>query len=42
MDAKEYKLYLKKLEIIENEVKLRKKVIESRRNIEPEKKSKGR
>jgi len=42
MNAKEYKLYLKKLEIIENEVKLRKKVIESRRNIEPEKKSKGR
>lgn len=42
MEEKEYKLYLKKLEIIENEVKLRKKVIAARRNIEPEKKSKGR
>ena len=44
MDAKEYKLYLKKLEIIENEVKLRKNVLEARRSIEniEEKKSKGR
>lgn len=44
MKEKEYKLYLKKLEIIESEVNLRKKVIENRRNIEEklEKKGKGR
>ena len=44
MEEKEYKLYLKKLEIIENEVKLRKNVLEARRSMEniEEKKSKGR
>lgn len=43
MSQKEYKLYLKKLEIVENEVKLRKLVIE-RRNLEisSTKKGKGR
>ncbi len=41
MKEKEYKLYLKKLEIIESEVKLRKKVLEARLAMDS-KKSKGR
>lgn len=40
MKEKEYKLMLKKLEILENEVKLRKLYLNSKENIE--KKSKGR
>lgn len=45
MKEKEYKLYLKKLEIIESEVKLRKKVLEKKLESEismEEKKGKGR
>ena len=40
MKEKEYKLMLKKLEILENEVKLRKLYLNSKEN--SEKKSKGR